>query len=55
MPGKDNLRKKSKNKQTNTFNKYGKNTTRGMRIKEEKIINQYNKNINNYNEKNNKK
>ena len=44
MPGKDNLRKKGKDKSKETFKKYGKNTAKGMRIKQEKIENQKNKN-----------
>lgn len=40
MPGKDNLRKKGKDKNRETFKKYGKNTTKGLRIKQEKIENQ---------------
>lgn len=40
MPGKDNLRKKGKDKSKETFKKYGKNTSKGMRIKQEKIENQ---------------
>lgn len=43
MPGKDNLRRKGKNKSQETFKKYGKNTTKGMRIKQEKIMNQLEK------------
>lgn len=40
MPGKDNIRKKGKDKHKETFKKYGKNTAKGMRIKQEKIENQ---------------
>lgn len=43
MPGKDNLRKKGKDKSRKTFEKYGKNTSKGMRIKQEKIDNQLEK------------
>lgn len=39
----DTIRKKKSNKQKNTFKKYGKNTSRGLRIKEEKINNQMEK------------
>ena len=40
MPGKENLRKKGKDKKRETFKKYGKNTAKGMRIKQQKIDNQ---------------
>ena len=47
-----NRRKKGSDKRKNTFKKYGKNTTRGLRIKQaelekrsEKIKNQSKKNI----------
>lgn len=43
MPGKDNLRKKGKDKKRETFKKYGKNTSKGMRIKQGKIENQMEK------------
>ena len=33
-------RKKGKNKAKNTFNKYGKNTARGIRIKQSNLENQ---------------
>ena len=41
-------RKKGKNKAKNTFNKYGKNTARGIRIKQSNLENQVanKKNIN---------
>ena len=38
-----NLRKKKTNNQKRTFELYGKNTTKGLRIKEAKIVNQKNK------------
>jgi hypothetical protein len=40
MPGNENLRKKGKDKKRETFKKYGKNTAKGMRIKQEKMDNQ---------------
>lgn len=46
-------RKKGKNKAKNTFNKYGKNTARGIRIKQANLQNQVanKKNISNKNKK----
>ena len=47
-------RKKGKNKAKNTFNKYGKNTARGIRIKQSNLQNQA-ANKKNFNSKKNKK
>ena len=47
-------RKKGKNKAKNTFNKYGKNTARGIRIKQSNLQNQE-ANKKNFNSKKNKK
>jgi hypothetical protein len=40
MPKDQNIRKKKTNNKKRTFELYGKNTPKGLRIKEAKILNQ---------------